>query len=564
MFHLLTTDIEPPARLNNPFDYEPHELTLLAAGMLRDYLSTKPEFAEEIAAGKMLGVLVCRDSHQRLGFLAAYSGQLAGRADWPWFVPAVFDYLQPDGHFKQEEARISAINREIKDLSAKPEYLTLTARLEAVKAEGEAAVDAYRKYMQECKQRRDNIRATGDKEELIRESQFQKAELRRIKRRWKEEAEQVWEQLRPLEEHLESMKQERRQRSDRLQQWLFDNFILLNKEGERRSLTSIFADTPQGTPPSGAGECCAPKLLHYAFLHHLEPLCMGEFWQGRSPQMEVRHHGQFYPACRGKCKPILEWMLLTPPLPLPYKGGEWLHRDRPYKGGEWLRWDRPYKGGEWLRWDCPYKGGEWLQLKIIYEDESIIVVNKPSGLLSVPGKQELPSVESILSEQYGQVFMPHRLDQDTSGLLVVARTIEAYHHLQQQFLNHSVRKEYEALLDGILQDWEGTVTLPLRPDLTDRPRQLVDYEYGKTATTHYRIIKVENGQTRVLLIPHTGRTHQLRVHCAHHEGLGLPIVGDNLYGRSSQVSRLCLHARMLTFRHPVTMRTMTFNAPTPF
>ena len=534
MLHLLDTSIEPPARLNNPFDYEPHELTLMAAKELRDYLGTKSEFAEEIAAGKMFGVLACRDSHQRMGFLAAYSGQLAGRADWPWFVPAVFDYLQPDGHFKQEEARISAINRQIRELSATTEYRDLTAKLERMKAEGEAAVAAYRKFMQECKQRRDNIRAvragTGPaptEETLIRESQFQKAELRRIKLHWKEEAERVQEQLRPFAEHLESMKQERRQRSDALQQWLFDNFILLNERGEQRSLTSIFADTPQGTPPSGAGECCAPKLFHYAFLHHLKPLCIGEFWQGRSPQMEVRHHGQFYPACRGKCKPILEWMLGSHIQPLPSDLGNG-------------------------------------SVSILYEDESVIVVNKPSGLLSVPGKQELPSVESIVSERYGQVFMPHRLDQDTSGLLVVARTMEAYHSLQQQFLNHSVRKEYEALLNGILQSEEGTIALPLRPDLTDRPRQLVDYEHGKTATTHYRIIKVENGQTRVLLVPHTGRTHQLRVHCAHHKGLGLPIVGDNLYGRPSQASRLCLHARMLTFRHPVTMRTMTFNAPTPF
>ena len=563
MLHILDTSIEPPARLNNPFDYEPHELTLIAAKELRDYLSTKPEFREEIAAGKMLGVLVCRDKEGRLGFLAAYSGQLAGRADWPWFVPAVFDYLQPDGHFKQEEARISAINREIEELvgdckspptSATSEYHNLTAELERVKAEGEAAVEAYRKYMQECKQRRDDIRAEApsnlppkgealqaQEEELIRESQFQKAELRRIKRHWKEEAERVQEQLRPLTARIESMRQERRRRSDELQKWLFDNFILLNERGEQRSLTSIFADTPQGTPPSGAGECCAPKLLHYAFLHHLKPLCMGEFWQGRSPQMEVRHHGQFYPACRGKCKPILEWMV-SHPQPLP-------------------------RGGE----NCPLspypteRKEERLRIvDILYEDESIIVVNKTSGLLSVPGKQGLPSVETILSEQHGQVFMPHRLDQDTSGLLVVARTIEAYHHLQQQFLNRSVRKEYEALLDGVSQHEEGSISLPLRPDLMDRPRQLVDYVYGKTATTHYRIIKVENGQTRVLLIPHTGRTHQLRVHCAHQDGLSLPIVGDNLYGRPSQAPRLCLHARMLTFRHPVTLRIMTFTAPTPF
>lgn len=550
VLHILDTSIEPPARLNNPFDYEPHELTLIAAKELRCYLETKPEFTAEIAAGKMFGVLVCRDGEGRMGFLAAYSGQLAGRGDWPWFVPAVFDYLQPDGHFKQEEARISAINRQIQEISASADYLEQTAKLEHVKAEGAAAITAYRKYMHECKQRRDAIRAgIGDcqspatpapvEEELIRESQYQKAELRRIKQRWNEEAERVEERRRPLAERLESLKQERRKRSDALQQWLFDNFIMLNQRGEKRSLTSIFADTPQGTPPAGAGECCAPKLLHYAFLHHLQPLCMGEFWQGRSPQMEVRHHNQFYPACRGKCKPILEWMIPhSQPLP---RGGE----DCPPSAN-------PSARGEKLR-----------AANIIYEDESIIIVDKPSGLLSVPGKQGLPSVESILSERFGQVYMPHRLDQDTSGLLVVARTMEAYHYLQHQFTNHSVRKEYEALLDGALQYEEGTITLPLRPDLMDRPRQLVDYEYGKAATTHYRVIKVENGQTRVVLVPHTGRTHQLRVHCAHCEGLGIPIAGDNLYGNGTG-ERLMLHARTIVFKHPVTLRPMRFTVRTPF
>lgn len=524
MLHILHTDIKPPSELNNPFSYEPHALTLLAAEQLREYLDTKPELAEEIAGGKMFGVLVCRDPQKRLGFLAAYSGQLAGRADWPWFVPAVFDYLQPDGHFKQEESRISAINREIRALAESTVYLNLAAKWDSVRAEGEADVERFRQYMNERKQQRDALRASREQQEeqLVRESQHLKAELRRIKQHWREKAERVQEQLRPLEEHLEDMKQERRRRSDELQKWLFDNFTLLNKHGERRSLTSIF----DGNPPSGAGECCAPKLLHYAFANHLEPLCMGEFWQGRSPQMEVRHDGQFYPACRGKCKPILEWMLE-------------LHATAPVV--------EPTD-----------------TLTVVYADDSIVVVNKPSGLLSVPGKQGQPSVERILGERYGQVFMPHRLDQDTSGLLVATRTMEAYHHLQRQFLNRSVRKEYEALIVGVPEPREGTIDLPLRPNLTDRPRQLVDHVQGKVAVTEYHIINVENGQARMLLVPHTGRTHQLRVHCAHHEGLGLPIVGDNLYGRPSKASRLCLHARMLTFQHPLTMRTMTFTAPTPF
>ncbi len=529
MFHLLHTDITPPVRLNNPFDYEPHLLTLLAARQLCNYLNTRPDWADEVAKGKMFGVLVCTDGDGRLGFLAAYSGQLLGRADWPWFVPAVFDYLQPDGHFKQEEARISHINRQVDALEASAEFVALAAQLQAVRAEGAQAVEDYRRLMADCKLRRDALRQQGgdlDEQALIRESQYQKAELRRLKRAWLAKATEAEQRLAPLAQQLETMKEERRRRSDDLQRWLFQNFTLLNSSGERRSLADIF----DGTPPSGAGECCAPKLLHHAFLHHLQPLCIGEFWQGRSPRMEVRHHGEFYPACRGKCKPILEWML----------------------AGQRTTADGQDVGAE----------ANDEQLRVVYADESIVVVCKPSGLLSVPGKGGLPSVESLLAQDYGQVYMVHRLDMDTSGLLVVARTAEAYHHLQRQFLQHTVYKEYVALLEGIVSG-EGTISLPLRPDLDDRPRQLVDRHYGKPATTDYCVIGVEKGLTRILLIPHTGRTHQLRVHCAHAEGLSHPIAGDTLYGHSSS-RRLCLHARTLTFIHPTTQQPVTFTAEAPF
>ncbi len=568
MFHPLSTSIEPPPSLNNPFCYEPHALTLLAARQLCDYLSTQTAFADDIALGKMFGVLVCRDNSGQTGFLAAYSGQLLGRADWPWFVPGVFDYLQPDGHFKREEACISSINRQVEELLSSDEYLSLSERLNTVREEGDTAIAAYRQYMQECKARRDAERAAlgaspsvgqqgtvghADEARLTAESQYQKAELRRRKRLWQSKASEVEQLLMPIRQRIESLKEERRRRSDALQQWLFDNFTLLNVHGERRSLASIFADTPQHTPPSGAGECCAPKLLHYAFVHHLQPLCIGELWQGRSPQMEVRHHGQFYPACRGKCKPILEWMLD-------------IDSDAPSAVGADDGKDSPSTV-------CTQRAP--LTPQIVYEDADVIVVVKPSGLLSVPGKQGLPSVESILAERYGQVFMPHRLDMDTSGLMVIARTTEAYHHLQRQFLQHTVKKEYEALLDGVLladrglqmpsivcPNGEGSISLPLRPDLTDRPRQLVDRMHGRKAVTTYKVLGVENGRTRVLLIPHTGRTHQLRVHCAHSEGLGTPIVGDCLYGKTEK--RLCLHARMLSFVHPTLNKPLTFHSNTPF
>ncbi|MBP5339341.1 MAG: RluA family pseudouridine synthase [Prevotella sp.] len=542
MFHLLHTDIAPPESLNSPFRYEPHILTLLAARSVCDYLATRPDWAVEVGKGKMFGVLVCADADGRLGFLAAYSGQLLGRADWPWFVPAVFDYLQPDGHFKQEEARISQINRQVAELEASEDYIALVGQLQTVRDEAALAINNYRDYTLACKSRRDALRRQGDfnEQELISESQYQKAELRRLKKLWEAKTGEAEQRLAPLTQRLEALKEERRQRSDELQLWLFHNFILLNSIGERRSLFDIF----DGMPPSGAGECCAPKLFHYAFLHHLRPLCIGEFWQGKSPRMEVRHHGKFYPACRGKCKPILEWMLS-----LQRTSTDEIEVQRTTADMQ--------RTSVYTQRTTADEG-----LRIVYSDESILVVCKPSGLLSVPGKNRLPSVESLLTEDYGRVYMVHRLDMDTSGLLVVARTTEAYHHLQRQFLQRAVHKEYVALLEGVVSG-EGTISLPLRPDLDDRPRQLVDHQYGKPATTYYKVLGVKQGITHILLIPHTGRTHQLRIHCAHAEGLATPIVGDALYGHNSS-RRLCLHARTLTFIHPTTQQPMTFTAEAPF
>ena len=506
--------------MNNPFDYEPHPLCVEAARQVYAYLGGHSEWAEELAAGKMLGVLVCRDAEGQLGFLAAYSGQLGGREDWPWFVPAVFDYLQPDGYFKREEAEITAINHRIDELEQSPEYVALQEQLGQLRMQAELETEAYRQLMAEAKARRDQLRVTGqDSDELIRESQFQKAELRRMKQRWNGQVLEAEERIKPMESAVFELRQERHERSDALQRWLFDQFQMLNEHGERRTLTDIFAQTPQRVPPSGAGECCAPKLLQYAFANGLQPVCMAEFWNGRSPKAEVRHHGQYYPACRGKCKPILEWMMDRKASPSPSKGG-----------------------------DVRLEGG----------GEAFVVVNKPAGLLSVPGRTGEESVESLLKQQYGQVYMVHRLDQDTSGLMVVALTEAAYHALQRQFLARTIYKRYIALLDGEVSG-NGTISLPLRPDQLDRPRQVVDHEHGKEAVTDYEVLGREGAFTRVALTPHTGRTHQLRMHCAHAEGLGCPIVGDRLYGKPAQ--RLCLHAAELAFNHPLTGERLHFTSP---
>ncbi len=531
LFHPLPPAQERPSQMNNPFRYVPHPLCLLAAEEVTACVEGYDDWQAEVAAGKMFGVLVCEaPATGELGFLAAYSGQIGGREDWPWVVPAVFDYLQEDGYFKQEEAVITGINREISELERQPSLQKAKDDLSALRLQAEKAVNDYKKLMAEAKAARDARRGSAaDEAELTRESQFQKAELHRIKMRWKQQIVEAEGRLQSLEEAIAERKAERKRRSDDLQRWLFGQFRMLNARGERRTLTDIFAPTPQRVPPAGAGECCAPKLLQYAFANGLKPLCMAEFWMGRSPRMEVRHQGVFYPACRGKCKPILEWMLTG------------------------------------MNVESEGKKMADIELKIVEEDEHIVVVDKPSGLLSVPGKTDEPSVQSMLGERYGEVYMVHRLDQDTSGLMVVALTNDAYHHLQQQFLHRTVRKTYIALLDGIVRG-SGTISLPLRPDLTDRPRQMVDFEHGRQAVTDYRVMDISDGRTRISLEPHTGRTHQLRMHCAHQQGLATPIVGDALYGHlhGDAPERLCLHAASLEFVHPATGERMSFTSQCPF
>lgn len=544
----MTSVGELPVQLNDPFCYEPHPLCVEAARQVCDYLSHSP-LNDEVMQGKMLGVLVCQAPDGQVGFLAAYSGQLGGRADWPWFVPAVFDYLQPDGYFKREEAAISAINHAISRLESSSDYVSAKARLAQLTKDADKEISDYRKMMQAAKVQRDALRGVADSAELIRESQFQKAELHRMKKRWEAVLAEAAAAVQQTESRLDAMKQERKQRSDALQHWLFDHFVMLNDQGQRRTLTDIFADTPQHVPPSGTGECCAPKLLQYAFANGLKPLSIAEFWQGASPRQEVRHHGHYYPACRGKCKPVLGWMLKNCTQPSQYSQFSQLSQ---YSQNS--QQSQPSQSSQ-----QPHHPHA---LRVLSEDSALLVVDKPAGLLSVPGLTGEESVESLLRRQYGEVYMVHRLDQDTSGMMVVARTRDAYHLLQRQFLERTIDKMYIAVVDGIVEG-SGTIRLPLRPDPLDRPRQVVDHEQGKEAVTDYRVLdRVGQGRVRLALTPHTGRTHQLRMHCAHQEGLGCPIVGDRLYGKPAE--RLLLHAAKLSFTHPSSGERLNFVSPAPF
>ena len=292
------------------------------------------------------------------------------------------------------------------------------------------------------------------------------------------------------------------------------------KEGR----TPIKPHSKVGIPPAGAGECCAPKLLQYAYLHNLKPLCMEEFWVGPSQGSQMRVEGHFYPSCQHKCVPILTYMM---------QGLDVEENPLFRRGQELLQ-----------------------QVRIIYEDTDIMVVSKPSGLLSVPSRNHGEvSLQLHLSAIDPEIRLAHRLDQDTSGLLIAAKNIETCRQLQQQFVRHEVQKKYVALLSAPLSPslpQEGTISLPLSRNPFDSPRQVVDYRFGKPSITHY----IYKGNSRIELFPQTGRTHQLRIHCAHPEGLGSPIRGDILYGTAAD--RLYLHAESITFRHPTTGKWMTF------
>ena len=568
--HPLHTDIEPPSQLNNPFNYEPHPLCLLAAEEVKKYVRAHADLLADAEKGEMFGVLIVKPTLNSgptpalpmregaitpeaekhitprpigrgkgegpFGFLAAYAGLLAGRNDWDWFVPPIYDAQQPDGHFKQTEAKISALNKEIESLEAQLQSSESPNKTPSLNREGRGGSP------------------------------------------------------------LLSLKHQRKQMSNDLLLWLFEQYNLINYKGEVRNVVDIWRDYHNSPkllrkfplPPGGTGECCAPKLFQYAFQHGLKPLAIAEFWWGESPKREIRHHFQFYPACNGKCKPILTWQLQRPspnsgPTPaLPMREGaitpEADKNPLPKQGGQ--GWVSPLPSGG---------AGVGIYVQTLFVDDQIAVVVKPEGLLSVPGNTGEISLYDIMRQRFPNAtgpMMVHRLDQATSGVMVVAKTEFAYKQLQRQFENREVKKRYVAMVQPTLNPSRregentseadknslpsggagvgssGTISLPLAPDYLDRPRQVVDYEEGKPAVTDYEFIGQEGPYYRVLLTPHTGRTHQLRVHCAHQDGLGMPIVGDDLYGFHSD--RLYLHAEYLSFTHPLTGEKMEFQKSPDF
>ena len=543
--------IKPPEKFTFPFYYDAHALCRAAASELQAYLSKRHSWLHDFNAlgnkggdgGKMFGVLVVEEPDGTLGYLAAFSGNLAGRNHWPHFVPPIFDLQNRSGFFKREEGLISQINQQIANLEQSSDLISYRKKLKETQDLSETQLCISRKAMKAAKTRRKHARSTKAEELspegydaflnlLTRESQQEKRDYKQLLRKCRSEIGAAQSKLENFLTKIEGLKEERKWRSASLQHKLFDKYQFKNAQDETLSAVEIFDNWSDSLPPAGTGECAAPKLLQYAYIHHLKPVAMAEFWWGQSPVSEIRKHKHFYPSCRSKCEPLLHHML---------KG---LVVD-----------DNPLEA-------LTTQGSN---LETVYEDDALAIINKPANFLSVPGKGRADSVLNRMQQKYPNATGPllvHRLDMSTSGLIVVAKTKEAHKVLQEQFQKRTVAKRYVALLQGNLPTDEGIVDLPLRVDVDDRPRQLVCRTYGKAAQTRWDVVERKDGMTRVNFNPVTGRTHQLRVHAAHHKGLNHPIVGDELYG--TKADRLYLHAEEIRFRHPVTNKAITVTKKAEF
>ncbi|EED26928.1 RluA family pseudouridine synthase [Vibrio sp. 16] len=539
-----------PEKFTFPFYYQPHPLCVLAAEQLQTHLTHQTDWQHDFGLtgnqdgiGKMFGVLLVHSPDGELGYFSAFSGKIADQNLLPGFVPPVFDMLAEESFFRSDLAKITELNKQVKQRQANPELHALQQQLAQYQDDYQQAEQTQRELMIQGRAARKKQRKLAEQtlagdaltlalDDLARQSVAEKNVLKYLKLEWEEKINQVSIQLNELTEQIDAIKQQRKQRSNQLQNKLFEQYRFYNIRKDEKSLKAIFAPTTSPTPPAGAGECAAPKLLHFAFKHGYTPLALAEFWWGVSPKSEIRKHKSYYPSCNSKCQPILGHML------------------------EGMRIDDNPLEKSWA---------EDKELEIVYEDDAMVIVNKPSGLLSVPGKTITDSAYTRLQKRYPDAegpFVIHRLDMATSGILVFALTRRANKNLQKQFISRSVQKRYIAQIEGEVQVQNGTINLPMRGDPDDRPRQLVCYEHGKPAETYWELIETSNGQSKLYMHPKTGRTHQLRVHCAHHLGLNMPIVGDALYGTKSD--RLHLHAQRLELHHPYNHEPMTFSAKCEF
>ncbi len=530
-----TSTIEVPKKFDYPYNYSPHTLAQIAARELQEYLTNQTDFSHNFgiknpedatSLGKMFGVLVVQDENGTLGYLAAFSGKLAESTQHKHFVPPVFDVLDKNEFYLTTEERLNELTHKIESLESSSNFIETkktyqkTQQLhEKLLAEEQLKIKQRRKLRKKLGQQNNQLNI--NEEFYLREYEvYLNDKIILLKKAYHVKQHQI-----------EELKQQRTNLSAWVQQELFKKYAFLNYRGETKNLVAIFKGSTQNIP-AGAGDCCAPKLLQYAYKHQLKPICMAEFWWGKPLKSTVRKHQNYYPACTGKCKPILTHML---------------------------------QGITMEENPLVAKLKEEKEIIIIYEDTDLLVINKPHELLSVPGKKIKDSVFSRVQKLYPKATGPlvvHRLDMSTSGILLVAKNEKTYKALQVQFINKTIQKRYVALLDGVLKEHEGKIELPLRVDLNDRPKQLVCSQHGKKALTTWKKIKTLDNKTKVYFYPLTGRTHQLRVHAAHNLGLNTPIVGDDLYGKKAD--RLYLHAEKITFVHPTSKKQVSFTAPVPF
>lgn len=546
------TAYELPKKFDYPFYYEPTEIAKQACKEVQEYLENQTDFEHNFGLendlsstpiGKMFGVLIVRNKKNEVGYLAAVSGKLANSNQHKIFVPPVFDMLNKNGFFLEQEERLNEINHILESIEDDQNYLQLKEDFLQSEINSKLKIEEGKQLLKsnkkDRKSQRETISSTLSEEEiqffeedLVKQSLRDKYEFRVLSEKLDAEKQLLLNKINVFENEISSLKEERKTKSNSLQNQLFNQYQFLNKFKQEKGLLEIFSNTVFQQPPAAAGECAAPKLLQYAFQNDLEPICMAEFWWGDSPKSEVRKHGQFYPACTGKCEPILGHML---------QGIE-LNENLLLKQNSTVE-----------------------ELEILYQDDDLVVINKPEEFLSVPGIDIKDSVYLRIKHQFPLATGPiivHRLDMSTSGILVLALNKESHKLLQQQFIKRKVHKRYIALLDGNIEHDNGFIDLPLRVDLDDRPRQMVCYEHGKTAQTKYEIITRKNNKTLVYFYPITGRTHQLRMHASHRLGLNAPIIGDDLYGKKA--NRLHLHAESLEFTHPKTKELMKFQVEPNF
>ncbi|MEC6908673.1 RluA family pseudouridine synthase [Photobacterium piscicola] len=535
-----------PERFTFPFCYTPHPLCVLAAQELQHHITTQDQWQHNFGLdnddgmGHMFGVLLVQNQQGELGYLSAFSGKIANLTHLPHFVPPVFDERNIAPAIQAQQVLIDEVTTKITVIESKPSYIQLQQQYQTAQTQAELAAESFRLQMIEQRKQRKLQRKEAEKSNdsefmtqefhrLARESAFDKHQQKTIRQQWAQTLADISDKLQADTAELALLKSEYDSLTVALQQQRYAQYQFLNQYGKTQDLNDLFGGI---TPPQGTGDCATIKLLQHAFKQHLKPLAMANFWWGASPAAQIRKHKYFYEACKNKCEPILQHMLAgldidaNPLLQNPAEGKE---------------------------------------LEIVYQDDAMVVINKPAEFLSVPGKTITDSVYSRMQAMFPDSDSPlivHRLDMSTSGLIVIALTKDAHKALQKQFIERTAEKRYVALLDGIAEQDHGEINLPMRVDLDDRPRQLVCYEHGKPALTKWQVLERKDGKTKVYYYPKTGRTHQLRIHSAHHNGMNMPIIGDDLYGQKAD--RLHLHAQYLGLTHPVTGEPMVFEVDADF